>query len=79
MRALLHQLLEHLGVLFQGPLLFLNLASQLAYLNGSMQGSHEVNTIDGLFDEIVSAITKRLDNKRLIGVTGDEQGGYIWS
>jgi hypothetical protein len=72
-RSLIYLLLKHLCVQCQGLLLFLNLSSQLAYLDGTMQGSHEVDTINGFLDEIVRPTPYSLDYEILIGVAGDEQ------
>jgi hypothetical protein len=72
MRPLLYQLLEGLGMRFQCLLLFLNLPSQLTCLNGAMQRSHEVDTINGFFDKIISPAPQGLNNKRLISMTGNQ-------
>jgi uncharacterized protein YjbI with pentapeptide repeats len=52
------------------PLLFLDLASQLAGLNGTMQRNHQGDQSDGFLEKIVRTLFHRFDGEALVNLSG---------
>src|SRR5438874_7331529 len=47
-------------------------------MNGTLQCGHQVVTINGLLDEVVSSTSQRLHREIVLAMTGNEESRRIW-